>query len=176
MHRDTTWTCKLRVAKNGHIHFRTSKLLGLLPERDSGRDGQRLLVCGEKQRGRYPREVGCWRPKWAFEDGRCQRPCSSMDGTRGVQWSCLGYSVVSVLVSFGGRGTKTRPQRQKTFSGKRGRLMSCTDGKMEGATERRRPNLGLGRHLESGLSAGVAGCRNWWGLMSLRACPTESRC
>lgn len=37
--------------------------------------------------------------------------------------------------------------------------------------ERRRPNPGLGRHLESGLSAGVAGCRNWRGLMSLRACP-----
>lgn len=47
MHLGTTWRCKLRVAKNGHIHFRTSKLLGLLPEWDSGRDSQRLLVCGK---------------------------------------------------------------------------------------------------------------------------------
>lgn len=54
--------------------------------------------------------------------------------------SYLGYSVVSVLASSDGGGTKTRPRRQKTFSGKRGRL-SCTDGKMEGGTERRHPRL-----------------------------------
>lgn len=76
MHRDTTWTCKLRVTKNGHIHFRTSKLLGLLPERDSGRDGQRLLVCGKNSevgtRGRLV--VGVQGGHLKMGDG--QRPCS----------------------------------------------------------------------------------------------------
>lgn len=120
MHLDTTWDVQAESCQKWPHPFSDEQTPWLA-------DRQRLLVCSIKKsdvgtRGRLV--VGVQGGHLKKGDG--QRPCSIYGQKTRCPVSYLGYSVVSVLASSDGGGTKTRPRRQKTFSGKRGRL-SCTE-------------------------------------------------